>query len=175
MKKLMILAGVAMMAFASQAAQFRWQFTATKSAASAYNGATVYMVLASDYAATTINTAADITGIAKSSGTLTVGSMSATTGNITVKDSWVVEGTDYSWYAVIVNGDKYYVSSAEKTSTAVSDTATPASVTFASQSELSVASNWKSFSGGSEPVPEPTSGLLMLLGVAGLALKRKRA
>ena len=27
----------------------------------------------------------------------------------------------------------------------------------------------------SEPVPEPTSGLLMLLGVAGLALRRKRA
>jgi len=25
------------------------------------------------------------------------------------------------------------------------------------------------------PIPEPTSGLLMLLGVAGLALKRKRA
>ncbi|MBR3085127.1 MAG: PEP-CTERM sorting domain-containing protein, partial [Kiritimatiellae bacterium] len=25
------------------------------------------------------------------------------------------------------------------------------------------------------PVPEPTSGLLMLLGVAGLALRRKRA
>ena len=28
---------------------------------------------------------------------------------------------------------------------------------------------------GSEPVPEPTSGLLMLLGMAGLALKRKHA
>lgn len=26
-----------------------------------------------------------------------------------------------------------------------------------------------------EPTPEPTSGLLLLLGVAGLALKRKRA
>ena len=29
--------------------------------------------------------------------------------------------------------------------------------------------------GGSSPVPEPTSGLLMLLGVAGLALRRRRA
>ena len=28
---------------------------------------------------------------------------------------------------------------------------------------------------GAEPVPEPTSGLLLLLGVAGLALKRQRA
>ena len=31
-----------------------------------------------------------------------------------------------------------------------------------------------SSSGGTTPVPEPTSGLLMLLGMAGLALKRKR-
>lgn len=31
------------------------------------------------------------------------------------------------------------------------------------------------WTGGSTPVPEPTSGLLMLLGMAGLALRRKRA
>ena len=30
-------------------------------------------------------------------------------------------------------------------------------------------------SGGGESVPEPTSGLLMLIGAAGLALRRKRA
>ena len=175
MKKLMILAGVAIMAFASQTAQFQWQFTANKAAGTPYDGSKVYMILAADYAAATINTAADITGIAKSSGTLTVGSMTATTGPITVKESWVTEGVDYSWYAVVINGDQYYVSSAATTSTAVSDTGTPTAKTFASKSELSVASNWKSFSGGSGPVPEPTSGLLMLLGVAGLALKRKRA
>jgi len=31
------------------------------------------------------------------------------------------------------------------------------------------------FTSGSSPVPEPTSGLLMLLGMAGLALRRRRA
>ena len=31
------------------------------------------------------------------------------------------------------------------------------------------------YSAAAAPVPEPTSGLLMLLGMAGLALKRKRA
>ena len=30
-------------------------------------------------------------------------------------------------------------------------------------------------SGGTEPIPEPTSGILLLLGMAGLALRRKRA
>ena len=43
----------------------------------------------------------------------------------------------------------------------------------------STASNWTAVKAASEPipggVPEPTSGLLVLLGVAGLALKRKRA
>ena len=37
------------------------------------------------------------------------------------------------------------------------------------------ASAWKNLTVGSSPIPEPTSGLLMLLGMAGLALKRKRA
>ena len=52
--------------------------------------------------------------------------------------------------------------------------ATTANVTFASgsaASTLSNASNWQSYGA----VPEPTSGLLMLLGMAGLALRRKRA
>lgn len=55
--------------------------------------------------------------------------------------------------------------------------ATTASVTFAAGNASSIAgnaSNWKSF-GTSSSVPEPTSGLLMLLGMAGLALRRKRA
>ena len=38
-------------------------------------------------------------------------------------------------------------------------------------SATQTALNWVSTS----PVPEPTSGLLMLLGLAGLTLKRKRA
>ena len=36
-------------------------------------------------------------------------------------------------------------------------------------------SDWRTAAPAAEPVPEPTSGLLVLLGVAGLALKRKRA
>ena len=52
--------------------------------------------------------------------------------------------------------------------------ATAANVTFAAGSAASILNNtdnWKSYGA----VPEPTSGLLLLLGVAGLALKRKRA
>ena len=55
--------------------------------------------------------------------------------------------------------------------------ASTATVTFMAgnaASTLNNASNWKSY-GASSAVPEPTSGLLMLLGMAGLALRRKRA
>ena len=52
--------------------------------------------------------------------------------------------------------------------------ATTATSTFAAGNVASIlnnTSNWKSYGA----VPEPTSGLLMLLGVAGLALRRRRA
>ena len=52
---------------------------------------------------------------------------------------------------------------------------TTASITFTGGNAASMisASTWKSY--GSSAAPEPTSAMLMLLGVAGLALKRKRA
>lgn len=171
MKKLVIVACVALAAIASQAAQFRWQFTTTKAGGAGYDGADVYMLLAADYDSSKTMSLADITSAKKSQGTLTVGSMSGTTGPITVNDSWVVEGTDYSWYAIVVSGDKYFVSDAVTVSTAVADTGTPKTGSFAAKAALQTASNWHTLAA----VPEPTSGLLMLLGIAGLALKRKRA
>ena len=172
MKKLMIIASVMMLALASQAAQFNWAFTATKSTANdlGLNGASVYMVLAADYDSSKQYSLADIQSVAKSQGTLAVSGMTATTGTININDSWVTENSVYSWYAVVIKDDQYYVSSAATTSTAVSDTATPQNSTFASKTEMATASNWKTLA-----VPEPTSGLLMLVGLGALALRRKRA
>ena len=72
-----------------------------------------------------------------------------------------------------VGSSKYVVVEGASTLTKTIS-ASAASITFTSgnvSSTLNNTSNWKSYGA----VPEPTSGLLMLLGVAGLALRRKRA
>ena len=91
-------------------------------------------------------------------------------------DVGVSPSTKYSVYAVILD-----TTSITDDSNFFVTTATAASTTFTAASALNknyaltatasaTASNWKSVN-----VPEPTSGLLMLLGMAGLALRRKRA
>ena len=102
-------------------------------------------------------------------GTVTAGASGKTLGAGSYTSFFIVFDSDSpaagsSNYAV--------VSGASNLSKDIS--ATTASITFAAgnvSSTLSNASNWKSYGA----VPEPTSGLLMLLGMAGLALRRKRA
>lgn len=83
-------------------------------------------------------------------------------------------GGSYKYYFVIVDGDNTYFSN-EKTATA-NGTATAKSIGFSVQSGSS-ALPVAGFQGAGawSAVPEPTSGLLMLLGMAGLALRRRRA
>lgn len=83
-------------------------------------------------------------------------------------------GGSYTYYFVIVDGDNAYFSN-EKAVTA-NATATAKAITFGSQSGSSTlpASGFQG-AGAWSSVPEPTSGLLMLLGMAGLALRRRRA
>ena len=74
--------------------------------------------------------------------------------------------TDYTNYE-----GKYFLVSKDSVITADPDTSTPyAQMVY---SNVVAQSDWKTAAPGT--VPEPTSGLLLLLGVAGLALKRKRA
>ena len=84
-------------------------------------------------------------------------------------------GGSYTYYFVVVDDDKAYFSN-EKAVTA-NTTATGKNVGFGNQSGSSALPAGTGFQGAGawSSVPEPTSGLLMLLGMAGLALKRKRA
>ena len=96
-------------------------------------------------------------------------------GSLSLKDTNTYSSGD-SVYGVVIYtytdatyGDMYVANAGE--------------MTFASASNKSVNNLANTFGGGStvannntwQSVPEPTSGLLLLLGMAGLALKRKVA
>ena len=84
-------------------------------------------------------------------------------------------GGSYTYYFAIVDDDKAYFSN-EKSVTA-NAMATVKNVGFDTQSSSSALPVGTDFQGAGKwsAVPEPTSGLLMLLGAAGLALRRRRA
>lgn len=76
------------------------------------------------------------------------------------------------YYIVFANDSKYSAIPVNGTIIADGDNTQP--TPFQPQTTLALdTSSFSSYSGSS--VPEPTSGLLMLLGVAGLALRRRRA
>lgn len=115
-----------------------------------------------DFLANALNpsgTASTATGKLAANGIGTVENGSAMTGYMVILDA-----------ATVADATKMVLTS-ELTGTASGATGTAGKMSFGSLAALtSNASNWQTVA-----VPEPTSGLLMLLGIAGLALKRRRA
>ena len=152
MKKLLILAAVIAAGIAANAASFNW------GAANIYgpDGTTKYSGEVTLYCA-------QIDGWSVTA-TATAGAINK--NNTTFSSDKFVAGTSYDFFFVIEDGGKAFTSTSIAKGAQQSDTAT---IQFGNmQSATQNASNWAA-------VPEPTSGLMLLLGVAGLALKRKRA
>ena len=151
MKKILILAAAIVACVAANAASFRWSGVNVYGAGgtSKYTGtATLYAVIGGS--ATEVSTAA-----------VNAGAITATTFS---NDS-LVGGNVYDFYFVITDGGKSFSSAHVSATAQATSTST---IAFANQGPATQnASNW-------QVVPEPTSGLMLLLGVAGLALKRKR-
>ena len=158
MKKLLILAAVLVAGVAANAASFKW------SAANIYDhtGTAKWSGSVTLYAY--LSSANPSTAIAVSTVTASAaGAVAATT----FKSDNLVGGSNYNFYFVVQDGD-YTFTSAEKANVAAYATQTQ-NIAFGNMASATQnADNWAA-------VPEPTSGLLVLLGMAGLALKRKRA
>ena len=191
MKKLIIASIAVAFGFMANAATVDWQVWVTggSKVSNAYNGYTAYLVTASAWDALESITADTFTssvvldsttfdsGSGKSSYTYKTVNSSGVADSRSVVIGSLAEASTLGVYYVILNTNTdpntYYTIADTLTGRADSGEISLGTNTSIAQSTLSSAT-WTAV-GGSSPVPEPTSGLLMLLGVAGLALRRRHA
>ena len=190
MKKLIIASIAAAVGLSVNAATVDWKVMITGGSTSgAYNGYTAYLVNASAWDAATISAATftdnsivyDSTTFNAGSGktgktytTLKTDGTTAGTRSVALSDTIVSSTGTLDVYYVLLNTNKdpneYYLIADTLSGRLESGSEALGSNTSIANSTLTSAS-WTQVGA----VPEPTSGLLMLLGVAGLALRRKRA
>lgn len=187
MKKLILVAAIVCAAATSQAVSVKWSGTLGALAADTVLDNGVYSIgtgsLAGNASLSYIITFFSGTDeVASDSGTMAISALGK--GNTTFDSTATAalqKSTAYT-YTLVLSGTQtdlaargidgaYDYSGAEITTTLSGSFTTKASgITQFNDTNVS---SWTV--SGITPVPEPTSGLLMLLGVAGLALRRRRA
>ena len=153
MKKLLMLAAVVVAGIAANAASFNW------AAANIYgsDGATNW--------AGEVNLYAVIGGVDTLVNTYTAVGGVVAGANTTFGNDNLVGGTDYDFFFTIEDDGKIFTSATKNVGALATQTATIQFGNMASATQN--AANWAA-------APEPTSGLLLIIGMAGIALKRKR-
>lgn len=182
MKKLIMGLAAVALAGSLQAATAAWGMA--NDGAKTYANATVYMVLSTDYSDAIAALDAGGTSVATTMSGYALGEVVTLNpkgaGNNTYSSA--TSGQSYYWIVVMSNGGtiadgmQYYSTAAISYATMdaagaiASGAATPSDFMLVDKT-----TNLFTGTSGTIGAPEPTSGLLLLLGVAGLALKRKRA
>ena len=171
MKKLMIALAAVAMAAGVQAANVKWSVAGDANV----NGLMVY-VCDPTLVPVQIAAASDINGYLLGSpvntGTFSGSRNIAASGILTgLSDDLAGQMQAMTFIVVSADGTGYWTASGSGEIYTTSTSPVEATATMKGLT----ADNMTRFSGGPTPViPEPTSGLLLLLGVAGLALRRKQ-
>ena len=179
MKKLMIAAAIVCVAALSQAAQVGW----SNMGLGGYNGDKYQMFVIGQNNVESVATITALLNAGTAVDSYAIGGGSILNGfaNVASTASGVTlgEGT-YTAFMVLFDSEtpvkgesKYAVLEGGLNGTGYTQQvgASTASITFTGGNAASMITGWNSYGAA----PEPTSGLLLLLGVAGLALKRRRA
>lgn len=191
MKKLVVVAFAALAVVSAKAASVDWSYVINGQAggsATEFTGYSVYLVdksyydsLGSEVTKDSITADGkylmkkDIQQTGKSGKGANTKYVFSAQGNIT--DDALVEGTTYNYYLVLVNGDEYQ--STPYSYAARDPAGTPAASSYTTEIASTSISTTPFYTGGgsgggTDPLPEPTSGLLLLVGGAVLALRRKQ-
>ena len=193
MKKLMFVAAL-VAAGLVQAASLDWEIAKkswTMSDGSMPNGATVYVfdtgatgyadfvsaltggTLGDSISASTITSGAGYlataTTYSSANNTLLKNNYGKANGTVTVP----LAGETYALSAIILDGEKYTITKPVSGVAYADNPDDGAPVAFAG-SDMTGGTSWATYTPSGSDVPEPTSGLLLLVGGAMLALRRKQ-
>lgn len=189
MKKLIILAVSLICGIVTQASTVAWAITNVKDASGAtLDSGAVYVFFVAGGAKADTSAWTDLAGKGSDAIKTAVGGANYfytksnaagtfSSPELALTDVGIEPSTKYSAYAVIfdtatiTDDSNFYVTAASAASTTYADSSSMKKSYTLSATTSANAGSWNAVSG----VPEPTSGLLLLLGMAGLALRRKQA
>ena len=192
MKKLLVAATVVCIAVVSQAAVANWKaqaaniYDGTGSTGSKYTGTAYFFDSAkqTQQSLYSLICGADSFDATKATGYVASGDVSAGAISSTATVFSYGEQSEsasnknyYNFYFVLIEDGKAYFSAEKRVganATTTAATVSYGSLTTGSQTAPVSGAGFQGAGLWSETVPEPTSGLLMLLGFAGLALRRKQ-